>query len=83
MNFAGASDVETAIRIIPDLGVAALLVLILLGGYKGWWVFGWQYRELLNRHEKLRADRDKWQDIAMSANNLVELLAKLRKGGRL
>ncbi len=76
------TEVERVIEIVPDLGVIGLLVVIIFGGYRGWWVFGWQYKDLLTRHEKLREDRDFWQEIAIRATNLTETLAKLKRGGR-
>lgn len=76
------TDIDGILNVIPDLGVVALLTIIIYGGFRKWWVFGWTHNELLERHEKLREDRDKWQDIAMRSNNLVETLTELQKGVR-
>ena len=76
------TTITDVISLVPDLGVAALLLVIIYGGFKKWWVFAWTYQDLLDRHEKLRQDRDKWQDIALHSTNLVESIAKLKKDGR-
>jgi len=74
-------DLESGLNLISKLGVVSLLVLIVYGGFKRWWVFSWVYQDLLERHEKLREDRDNWQQIALRSTNLVETMTDLKKGG--
>ena len=38
---------------IRDGGMIALLLLVIVGGHKGYWVFGWYAAELRARIEKL------------------------------
>lgn len=56
-----------------------LVVLILIGwaGMKGKWVFGWQYRESLERNHKLEADRDRFLELAMRGTNAAEAAASV------
>jgi hypothetical protein len=49
-------------------GVLGLLVLIVLSGARGWWVFSWQYRDL-------KQDRDDWKQLALSATRTGEKVA--------
>lgn len=50
---------------LSDLGTVALLLLILLAGARGWWVFGWHY-------DQVAKERDAWRDIALSTTSLAE-----------
>jgi positive regulator of sigma E activity len=50
---------------LSDLGAVTILLLILLGGAKGWWVFGWHYEEVAK-------ERDAWREIALSTTSLAE-----------
>ena len=54
-----------AIKFIGDVGVLGLLILIIYGGIKQKWVYGWQYREIV-------ADRDEWKQIALRGTALAE-----------
>lgn len=51
---------EEILRVINISGVLGLLVLIIVGGAKRIWVFGWQYRELYD-------DRERWRDTALKS----------------
>lgn len=42
-----------------DAGIITMLVTILIGGYRGWWCWGYQLRE-----EKIAKER--WQELALS-----------------
>lgn len=50
---------------LSDLSTVALLILILIAGARGWWVFGWHYDEVAR-------ERDAWREIALSTTNLAE-----------
>jgi len=50
---------------LSDLGIVAILILILIAGARGWWVFGWHYEEVAR-------ERDAWREIALSTTNLAE-----------
>lgn len=53
------------IKTIGDLGVMGLLVVLMYGGIKRWWVYGWQYSEMV-------ADRDQWKEMALRGTELAE-----------
>lgn len=60
-----------------DVTVTGLLVVALVGGARGWWVYGRYYREMV-------VDRDFWRDQALSGTKAAEQLAALhvaRRGG--
>lgn len=66
--------------------LAVLLILVLIGGYRGWWVFG---RELTSEKERTKAlleaagrREDDWRELALggvtTARSAVEM-AKARQ----
>jgi hypothetical protein len=50
---------------LSEVGMVVLLILILIAGARGWWVFGWHYEEVVR-------ERDAWREIALSTTNLAE-----------
>lgn len=58
------------------LGPLGLLVFLLVGvvwgGIKQWWVFGWQYREATR-------DRDDWRALALQGANAADKTAAVAK----
>lgn len=46
-------------------GVPALLFLIVWGGIKQWYVYGWQYRQKV-------AECEKWQQLALTNTGLLD-----------
>ena len=61
----GDISLQQIITFLSDAGVLGLLVIVIWGGAKQWWVWGWIWREM-------KADRDRWRDIALSATNLAD-----------
>lgn len=59
------------------IGVIGLLLLALFGLYRRWWVPGWAYRDLEERHERLRERYDSAIDVALSSSRGVEKSASL------
>lgn len=51
---------------VRDGGMIALLFLILIGGWKRYWVFGWYALELQRRIEQLEARLDRATRVAES-----------------
>lgn len=58
-----------------DLTIVAVLVVIIYGGHKRWWVFGWQYTESERRSNE-------WRELALNgtraARQAVDLASKNR-----
>lgn len=55
------------------LGPASSLILVLVilyGGWKKWWVFGWQYREK-------DAEKNEWKDAALRGTRVAERAVSL------
>lgn len=58
-------SLKDILNFASDAGVIGLLVFVLVGGAKKWWVWGWSYEELVK-------DRDEWKELALSGTNLAE-----------
>jgi hypothetical protein len=58
------------IRSFLDIGVAGLLMVALVGGFRGWYVWKWQW-------ERLVQDRDEWKAIAMRSLATTERVASV------
>lgn len=57
---------------IQSGGIIAVLVFVIIGGAKRWWVFGWQYKELLERCEKVQTSNEVWMNLALRGVNVTE-----------
>lgn len=78
------ADVTIAdlLKYISQGGVLGLLTLILFGGYKRWWVFGWLYKEAQDRTIKAEKEKDDWRDIALHGTSLAEQTVDLFRRSR-
>ncbi len=74
---------------LSGAGLATVLILILIGGWKGLWVFGWvQMREramLEQQRDQLFKEREEWKTLALrataTADKAVDHAAVLQKAG--
>ena len=74
---------------LSGAGLATILILILIGGWKGLWVFGWvQMREramLEQQRDQLFKERDEWKTLALrataTADKAVDHATVLQKAG--
>ena len=54
---------------LADLGFAAGLILILIGGYRGWWRYGPQVDRAF---EDITADRNFWRSMALGSLRVAD-----------
>jgi hypothetical protein len=59
---------------IQSGGIIGLLLFILVGGARKWWVFGWQYKDLDERLEKIEQSNTMWMQLALRGVNVTEKL---------
>ena len=52
------------------------MAFVILSGTRRWWVFGWQYKELKERYDKLEDSNMIWQQVAMRGVNISEKLVQ-------
>ena len=64
-----------ALKFLHEAGLLGVLILILFGGWKRWWVFGHQHERVIARFEvELAArctERDEWKRMAMAQTLVV------------
>lgn len=58
-------QMSSIVDLITKGGFPTVLAIIIYGGLKKYWVFGWQFQEL-------EADRDRWMQLAMGNLNLAQ-----------
>jgi hypothetical protein len=57
---------------IQSGGIIGLLLFIIVGGSRKWWVFGWQYKDLQDRYEKVEQSNLMWMQISLRGVNITE-----------
>jgi hypothetical protein len=67
-----ALTLSELIKAVSDLGVIGILVAVIFGGYRGWWVFGWQFKDLKQREKAATKERDDWRDLALRGTNIAQ-----------
>lgn len=57
--------------LIRDGGLTGLMLFFIIGGFRGWWIFGPLHDRITTiyetRYSELVADRDYWRSIAIEA----------------
>lgn len=59
----------TTLRAITDAGFAVGLLTVLIGGFRGWWIYGPLHDRIV---ADLREQRDFWRDAALSGAHVAE-----------
>lgn len=74
-------DPTELLNIVRDGGIIGVLIIFLVGGMRGWWVFGRHHDESMRQAaahlDQMRQDRNFWRDLA------VEGVATAKEGVRL
>lgn len=78
----GVLDITEVLKYASSIGLGTGLMIILFGGYRKWWVFGWIYKESETRALKVEKERDDWRDLALRGTGLVEQTVDLFKRSR-
>ena len=65
--------------VLNAAGTLGVLVLILVAGYRGTWVWGRDHREQV---AELRADRDEWKHMALAGTDLADRAVQVVGAGR-
>ena len=59
-----------------SLSVVAVLALIIVGGFKRWWVFGWHYTQV-------EREKNDWRELALKGTSLAEELTEAHRQRRI
>lgn len=69
------AEILAAVGEVSKLSLPTLLILILVGGYRKWWVWGWALTEAEARHareiEACEKRSAEWKNIAMTGRDIV------------
>lgn len=61
---------------VQAVGITGLLVIAILGGFRGWYVFKWVFDRMVAWYEaqlaEVRKDRDEWKAIALQSLEAAE-----------
>jgi hypothetical protein len=61
------------LRAVYDLGLSATL---LVGGIRGWYVFGWLYLAQVKRAEQAEQEARDWKEAFQAEHRVTEVQAK-------
>lgn len=61
---------EQTVKYVDKLGVVLILILVIVGGFKKWWVFGYQ-------HAEKSRECDEWKSLALSTHLANRRLEKM------
>lgn len=67
---------DTVFHYINTTGVVGLLVLIIVGGSRKWWVFGWQFKDVEERLSKVEESNSMWMQLALRGVNVTEQVVR-------
>lgn len=54
---------------LSDLGLTGLLIVVLIGGFREWWIYGPSHKRQI---EQLTKDRDFWRSAALRGTSIAE-----------
>lgn len=58
------NELSSIVDLIAKGGFPSVMVIIMYGGHKKWWVFGWQFHAM-------QADRDMWRETALKGMQIA------------
>lgn len=70
-----AATLDKWLQLLNAAGVLAVLVLVLYGGLRKWWVYGWTYREA-------REDLRECKELLYASQGLADRAIQWRTGDR-
>lgn len=51
--------------------IIVVLFVILYGGYKKWWVWGWSYKDMCERFERMEDEKNAWRETALKGKDIA------------
>jgi hypothetical protein len=87
------TDAITWAATIKDIALSTALIIVLYGGAKRWWAFGYQLTEAREREAACKAEcdarltaaqrrEDEWKELALSGGYIAKQAVDLAKRGR-
>jgi hypothetical protein len=68
------AQTEIIVQIIDyadRLGLVTVLLIIVFGAYRGWWITPREHKEVVERCNRLEEEKNAWMDTALKASNIA------------
>jgi hypothetical protein len=69
-------EIDKLVLIGQRITVVAVLLVLIWGGLRRWWVFGWVYRDQVERDKVAYAEKareaEEWKQLALRGTDLLE-----------
>lgn len=62
--------IRDVLAYVRDAGLLGMLLAAMIGGWRKWWVWGWQYDECCSERAELR---ERWNDGVKMSRRLQEI----------
>jgi hypothetical protein len=69
-------DLGVILDVVQKGGMVGLLLAILVGGMKRWWVFGWVYEDKDKQLVEKQRESDMYRELAFRGTQLAEITTK-------
>lgn len=76
--FLAADQTASLLDYLSRASIITFLIIVVYGGYKMWWVFGWYYKEALERCTlvetrlaKMEQEKNAWRETALKGANIA------------
>lgn len=69
-------DVKTVFDYLNTGGTIGVLAFIIISGARKWWVFGWQYKDLQERFQKVEESNAVWMQLALRGVDVTQQVVK-------
>lgn len=64
-------DLGNFLDYISRASVIVFLIVVIYGGYKRWWVFGWVWKDLDQRCDDIAKEKDAWRETALESSKVA------------
>lgn len=62
-------------QILGPVGALVMALTILFGGWRKWWVFGWQYKDVVS-------EKNEWKKAALRGTKIAERVVTAHEAER-
>lgn len=77
-------ELNQTLALVRDGGSLFLLVIAIVGGFRGWYVPRWTFDAHMQAADKsfaeMKQDRDEWKELAMRGLSVMEQGVRFRNG---
>ena len=67
------------VDLVSKGGLLGACVIVIITGFKGYWVFGWVHKQVRDDLAKMQDERDQWRDLALTGSELAVRATKIAR----